>query len=330
MKVAMFSTQPWVREAFEPLVVHYGFEITWLEPRLSLATAALAAGHSVVCAFVNDQLDEAVIEKLKGFGVRLIALRCAGYNNVDLKAASRLGIPVVRVPAYSPYAVAEHALALMLCLNRRLHRAWARVREGNFELDGLLGFDMHGKTVGVIGTGRIGQVLCGMLKGFGCRILSYDTFPNVELAADGAQYVELEQLYRESDIISLHCPLVTETRHMIDAHALDVMKKGVMIVNTSRGALIDTQAVIQALKSGKIGYLGLDVYEEEGALFSEDLSNKVIQDDMFVRLETFPNVLITAHQAFFTKEAVQNIAETTLENIREVLESGTSGNLVKP
>lgn len=327
-RIALFSTQPWVRASFEPLLPKCAFEISWLEPRLTVTTAGLAAGHDAVCAFVNDQLDAATIGALKNLDVRLIALRCAGYNNVDLASANAAGIGVVRVPAYSPYAVAEHALGLMLCLNRRYHRAWARVREGNFELDGLLGFDMHGKTVGVVGTGRIGQVLCTTLRGFGCRVLAFDTAPNAELAASGTEYVDLDRLYRESDIVSLHCPLVPATRHMIDAAALDAMKPGVMIVNTSRGALIDTPAVIRALKSGKIGYLGLDVYEEEQALFSEDLSDKVIQDDMFVRLESFPNVLITAHQAFFTKEAVENIASTTLANIREFLETGTSKNLV--
>lgn len=329
MNIAFFSTKPWVRAAFEPLLSDSALEPSWFEPRLNLETASLAAGHSVVCVFVNDLLDAPVLRKLASSGVKLVALRCAGFNNVDLKAAGNCGISVVRVPAYSPYAVAEHALGLMLCLNRRYHRAWARVREGNFSLDGLLGFDMHGKTVGIVGTGRIGQVLATMLKGFGCRVLAYDTLPNAELAANGVVYVDLATLYRESDIVSLHCPLVPETHHLIDEQALANMKRGVMLVNTSRGALVETDAAIDALKSGHIGYLGLDVYEEEQDLFSQDWTDQVIQDDAFVRLESFPNVLITAHQAFFTKEAVGNIAETTLGNIRTWIASGTSPNLLK-
>lgn len=325
----MFSTKPWVRHSFEPLAERFGAQFGWLEPRLELSTAALSGGSEVVCAFVNDQLDAPVMERLKVHGVRLIALRCAGFNNVDLKAATQLGIGVVRVPAYSPYAVAEHALGLMLCLNRRFHRSWARLLEGNFSLDGLLGFDMRGKTVGVVGTGRIGQVLCAMMRGLGCDVLAYDIAKDPVLAATGVRYVELDQLYRESDIISLHCPLMKETVHMIGSDALAMMKQGVMIINTSRGPLIDTRAVIGALKAGKVGYLGLDVYEEEQGLFFEDRTNEVIQDDVFVRLQTFPNVLITAHQAFFTKEAVENIAETTMENIREFLDTGDCANRVK-
>lgn len=328
MKIAMFSTRTWVKQAFEPLAARIGAEITWLEPRLDSATAALADGHEVVCAFVNDRLDAEVVGRLKESGVRLVALRCAGYNNVDLKAAGAQGIGVVRVPAYSPNAVAEHALGLMLCLNRHYHRSWARLREGNFSLDGLLGFDMHGKTVGVVGTGRIGQVLSGILQGMGCRILAHDTFPSQELAATGVEYVPLQRLYEESDIISLHCPLTQETFHIVNEYSIAAMKKGVMIVNTSRGPLIDTEAVIAALKAGKVGYLGLDVYEEEQGLFFEDLTDKVIQDDMFVRLQAFPNVLITAHQAFFTKEAVANIAATTMENIELYLRTGDSPNRI--
>jgi D-lactate dehydrogenase len=328
MKIAMFSTKAWVHQSFEPLAERFGSEITYLEPRLGSETAALAAGHEVVCAFVNDQLDAPVLEKLASLGVKLLAMRCAGFNNVDLKTAARLGIPVVRVPAYSPYAVAEHALGMMLCLNRRYHRSWARLKEGNFSLDGLLGFDMLGKTVGVIGTGKIGQILCAMLKGFGCRLLAYDKFPSAALTETGVEYVELQRLYEESDIVSLHCPLTQETYHIINEYSLAAMKKGVMIINTSRGPLIDTNAVIEGLKAEKVGYLGLDVYEEEQDLFFEDLSDQVIQDDVFVRLLAFPNVLMTAHQAFFTKEAVDNIAETTLENIREFLETGESKNRV--
>ncbi|MEN9355591.1 MAG: hypothetical protein RL318_2916 [Fibrobacterota bacterium] len=328
MKIAMFSTKAWVQQAFEPLAERFGAEITWLEPKLGLETVSLAAGHEVVCAFVNDKLDAPVMERLAALGVKCVAMRCAGFNNVDLKAAARLEIPVVRVPAYSPYAVAEHALGLMLCLNRRYHRSWARVKEGNFSLDGLLGFDMRGKTIGIIGTGKIGQVLATMLQGFGCKLLAYDKFPSQAMKDAGIEYVELQRLYEESDIISLHCPLTQETFHMINRFSIDTMKKGVMIINTSRGALIDTDAVIDGLKAAKVGYLGLDVYEEEQNLFFEDLSDQVIQDDTFVRLLAFPGVLMSAHQAFFTKEAVDNIAETTMENIRLVLETGECANRV--
>ncbi len=328
MKIAVFSTKDWVREAFEPLAERFGAEFSWLEPRLSPETASLAAGHEAVCAFVNDRLDAETLKRLNALGVKIVAMRCAGFNNVDVKAAAALGMAVVRVPAYSPYAVAEHTLGLILCLNRRYHRSWARLREGNFALDGLLGFDLHGKTVGIIGTGRIGQVFASLLSGFGCRLLAHDTVPNDELAARGVEYVDLARLYAESDIVSLHCPLTHETYHLINAYALKTMKKGVMIVNTSRGALIDTDAVIDSLKSGHLGYLGLDVYEEEQALFFEDLSDTVIQDDTFVRLQTFPNVLLTAHQAFFTREAVDNIAETTMENLKEWTQSGTCRNSV--
>lgn len=328
MKIAVFSTKNWVREAFEPLAERFGAEFSWLEPRLSPETSSLAAGHEAVCAFVNDRLDADTLKRLNALGVKIVAMRCAGFNNVDVKAAAALGMAVVRVPAYSPYAVAEHTLGLILCLNRRYHRSWARLREGNFALDGLLGFDLHGKTVGIIGTGRIGQVFASLLSGFGCRVLAHDKFPNAELAARGVEYVDLARLYAESDIVSLHCPLTHETYHLINAYALKTMKTGVMIVNTSRGALIDTDAVIDGLKSGHVGYLGLDVYEEEQALFFEDLSETVIQDDTFVRLQTFPNVLLTAHQAFFTREAVDNIAETTMENLKEWTESGTCRNRV--
>lgn len=328
VKIAMFSSRPWVHNAFEPLAESFEADISWLEPRLAPSTAALAAGHEVVCVFVNDEVGADVLERLHAAGTRLVALRCAGFNNVDLEAAARLGIGVVRVPAYSPFAVAEHAVGLMLCLNRRFHRSWARLREGNFALDGLLGFDMRGKTVGVIGTGRIGQEVCRILKGFGCRILAFDVKHDPDLAASGVEYVDLADLYRESDIVSLHCPLTTETRHLVCGESLDAMKPGVMLINTSRGALVDSRAVIAALKTGKVGYLGLDVYEEEQELFFEDRSEEVILDDVFVRLQTFPNVLITAHQAFFTREAVENIAQTTMANIQEHLGTGDCANRV--
>ena len=315
MRVAFFSTKQWVRDAFDRANSDGRFSFTYLEATLDIDTVALADGHDAVCVFVNDTVDAEVIAALAERGVRCVALRCAGFNNVDLNAADEHAIVVVRVPAYSPHAVAEHALGMMLALNRRFHRAFNRVREGNFSLDGLLGFDVYGKTIGVIGTGRIGQVFCGLLAGFGCRIVAYDKYPDSTLAARGVEYVDLQSLYAAADIISLHCPLTHETHHLIDDSAIRSMKPGVMILNTSRGALIDTNAVIDGLKSGRIGYLGLDVYEEEGDLFFEDLSDQVIQDDTFVRLQTFPNVLITAHQAFFTREAVTSIAETTLANV---------------
>jgi D-lactate dehydrogenase len=268
-----------------------------------------------VCAFVHDSLDQGTLGALATFGVKLVALRAAGYNNVDLAAAREYGVTIARVPAYSPHAVAEHAVALILALDRRIHRAYNRVREGNFLLEGLLGFDLHGRTVGVVGTGRIGTVFARIMAGFGCRLLGYDVFPNDEARRIGVEYVPLETLFRGSDIIALHAPLTPETHHLVDRDALALMRPGVMIVNTSRGALIDTEAVIDALKEGTVGYLGLDVYEEEADLFFEDLSGEVIQDDLFARLLTFPNVLITAHQAFFTAEALERIADTTIGNI---------------
>lgn len=330
MQIAVFSTKKWARLAFDAANSEFGYELTYFEPRLGPETVRLAAGNDVVCAFVNDDISAPVLDKLLEYEINLVAMRCAGFNNVDVKHASSLGIKVVRVPAYSPYAVAEHTLGLILTLNRRYHRSYNRVRDGNFALDGLLGFDVHAKTVGIIGTGKIGKVFASLMSGFDCRLLAYDKYPDNEWASTaGAEYVELEQLYRESDIISLHCPLTHETYHVINDYAIRTMKPGVMLINTSRGPLIDTDAVISGLKKEKIGYLGLDVYEEESNLFFEDLSGEVIQDDTFVRLQTFPNVLITAHQAFFTKEAVDNIAQTTLQNINDITETGQSENEVK-
>lgn len=317
MRIAMFSTKPYDVTYFDRANRDrgHGHELTYFEPRLVAGTASLAAGFPAVCAFVNDRLDARVLETLHAGGTRLIALRSAGFNHVDLEAADALGLTVARVPAYSPHAVAEHAVAMVLSLNRKVYRAHNRVREGNFALDGLLGFDLHGKTVGVVGTGKIGRIFAGLMHGFGCRVLAFDPFPHPEVEALG-QYVPLETLLAESDVISLHCPLTPETHHLIDAAAVARLKPGAMLVNTSRGALVDTQAAIDGLKSGRIGYLGLDVYEEEENLFFEDLSDRVIQDDVFSRLLTFPNVLITGHQAFFTAEAVTAIAETTLANVR--------------
>ncbi len=316
VKMTVFSTKDWVRRFFEPTNEDFGFEIRYLEALLNRDTAPLAEGADAVCIFVNDTADRPALQELARVEVKMVALRCAGFNNVDLAAAEEFGITVARVPAYSPHAVAEHAIALLLGLNRRLHRAYNRVREGNFALDGLLGFDLYGKTVGVIGTGKIGEIFAGIMKGFGTRVLAYDRYPRDEVSGLGVTYVGLEQLYGESDVISLHCPLNHETYHLINEYAIASMRPGVTIVNTSRGALIDSVAVIEGLKSGKIGAVGLDVYEEEADLFFEDLSDQVIQDDTFVRLLTFPNVLITAHQAFFTREAVENISRTTFENIK--------------
>jgi D-lactate dehydrogenase len=315
MRVAIFSTKHYDRVFLEAANATYGHELVFFEPRLTEETTPLAAQFPVVCVFVNDQLTAPVLNTLARQGTRLIALRSAGFNNVDLIAARESGLTVVRVPAYSPYAVAEHTVGLILTLNRKIHRAYARVREGNFALDGLLGFDLHGRTVGVIGTGKIGAVVARIMNGFGCQLLAHDLSPNPDCERLGAKYVSRPHLFAASDIITLHCPLTPETHHLIDAKALGQMKPGVMLINTGRGALIDTQSVIEALKSGQIGYLGLDVYEEEGDLFFEDLSDKVIRDDVFARLLTFPNVVITGHQGFFTEEALKSIAGTTLANI---------------
>lgn len=313
MRVAVFDSKSYdklfLTSATDKVEWHY------FEPRLTQKTMALAEGNEIVCVFVHDELSRPVLTHLKEHGTRMIALRCAGFNNVDLEAARDLEMPVVRVPAYSPYAVAEHAVAMMLMLNRRLHRAYNRVREGNFSLEGLLGFDMHGKTAGIVGTGKIGEVVAGILKGFGCRVLAYDVRENPVLLDAGAEYVPLEGIWSESDIISLHCPLLPATRHLVDDETVTQMKRGVMLINTSRGELVHTTAVINGLKSGTIGYLGLDVYEEEENLFFRDLSGEVIADDVFARLLTFPNVLVTAHQAFFTRQALAGIAETTASSI---------------
>jgi D-lactate dehydrogenase len=315
VRIAVFSTKRYDRTALEAANVGHGHELAFFEPRLLPETASLAAGFPAICPFVNDTLSREVLSTLASEGLRLVALRSAGFNHVDLKAAAELGITVARVPAYSPYAVAEHAVGLILTLNRHFHRAYARVREGNFALDGLLGFDLHGRTVGIIGTGRIGTIFARIMGGFGCQLLGVDPFPRDEAKELGVRYVALDEALHESDIIALHLPLTPHTRHLIDARALDRMKDGVMLVNTSRGAIVDTRAVIASLKSGKLGSLGLDVYEEEADLFFEDLSNTVIQDDVFARLLTFPNVLVTGHQGFFTREALANIAETTLANV---------------
>lgn len=315
MRCTVFSTKGFERDALAPAAFARGIKLVFLEPSLSAQTAELARGSQAVCLFVNDKADAPALERLAAVGVRFVALRSAGFNHVDLDAAGRLGLTVARVPAYSPYAVAEHATGLILALNRKLHRAFARAREHNFALDGLMGFDMHGKTVGVVGTGRIGEVFCRIMTGFGCRVLACDPHPSPAVLDLGARYASFDELCRQSDIISLHCPLTPETHHLVNADALARMKPGVMLINTSRGGVVDTRAVINALKSGHLGALGIDVYEEEGDLFFRDLSSEPIQDDVLARLLTFPNVVLTAHQAFFTREALDNIVSTTLENL---------------
>jgi D-lactate dehydrogenase len=315
MKTAVFSTKPYDREFLEQACEPAGLELTFFESRLRPQTVKLTEGFESVCVFVNDQLDASVLIGLKKAGVKHIALRCAGFNNVDIASADELGLTVSRVPAYSPYAVAEHAVALMLSLNRKIYWAHSRVRDGNYSLDGLLGFDLHGKTVGIVGTGKIGQCLAEALHGFGCRLLGVDRFENERCKEVGMEYVSFDDMLAQADIISLHCPLLPETHHLINNEAVARMKRGVMIINTSRGGLIDTKAVIDGLKTGKIGYMGLDVYEEEEGLFFEDKTFEMRLDDVFARLTTFPNVLITGHQAYFTREALTRIAETTVKNL---------------
>ncbi len=318
MKVAVFSTKSYDRQFFTIANEHHHHELIFLEPRLNHQTACLAIDIPGICVFVNDEINKDTLETLASNGLQLVALRCAGYNNVDVQAAKSLGIKLVRVPAYSPYAVAEHTVALMLALNRKLHRAYNRVREGNFSLEGLLGFDLHGRTIGIVGTGKVGQVVAQIMTGFGCKVLAYDLYPNAECESIGVQYVDLPQLFARSDIVTLHCPLTLETRHLVNEQTIGQMKPHAMLINTGRGALIKTNAIIAALKSGQIGALGLDVYEQESELFFEDHSDQIIQDDTFARLMTFPNVMITGHQAFFTEDAMRAISEVTLSNISQV------------
>jgi len=318
MRVAVFSTKPYDRRFLDAANRGFGHDIRYFEARLDASTAALAEGFPAVCVFVNDRLDAAVLEALAKGGARLVALRCAGYNNVDLEAAERLGVSVVRVPAYSPEAVAEFTIGLILALDRNIPRAWTRVRDNNFALDGLIGRNLSGRTAGVVGTGRIGALVARTLRlGFGCEVLASDLVEDPELVAIGVRYAPVDQVLREADLITLHCPLTPGTRHLIDRDRLAAARPGVMIVNTSRGALIDTAALIGGLKSGKVGSVALDVYEQEADLFFEDLSNEIVQDDVFQRLLTFPNVLITGHQAFLTEEALSAIAETTLGSLAD-------------
>jgi D-lactate dehydrogenase len=315
MKIAFFSTQPYDKEYFERYNTQH--EIIFFDARLNEQTVNLATGCDAICAFVNDQLNASVIKKLKEIGIKIIAQRCAGFNNVDLTAAHENDIAVVRVPAYSPHAVAEHALALIMTLNRKTHKAYNRVREGNFSLDRLTGFDIYGKTVGVIGTGKIGQCFSRIMLGLGCNVVAFDLIANKEMEAIGVKYLPIMDVVQEADILSLHCPLTEQTKHLINNDTLEMMKKGAMLINTSRGALIDAKAVITALKKGKLGYLGIDVYEQEEKLFFHDLSENIINDDVLIRLLGFPNVLITSHQGFLTDEALSQIATVSLQNITD-------------
>lgn len=327
-EIRVFSTKPYDRVGFDTANGLHAHDVVYLDARLDASTVELAVGADAVCVFVNDDVSAPVLEALNSAGVRCVALRCAGYNNVDLATAQRLGLAVVHVPAYSPNAVAEHTLALILALNRRIHRAYNRVRDGNFSLDGLVGFDLAGKTAGVVGTGRIGAIVARLLWHLRCRVVAVDPFQDDHLLELGVEYVELDQLFAESDLITLNCPLTAASHHLIDAAAVAAMQRTPMLVNTGRGALIDTQAAIDGLKSGRIGSLALDVYEEEADLFFEDRSEEILDDDVFARLLTFPNVLITAHQAFLTREALAAIAETTLANVTSVFTDGPTSNQV--
>ena len=315
MKIAFFSTQPYDKEYFQRYNQHH--QITFFEAQLNEQTVNLAKGCDAICAFVNDKLNASVINALAETGIKIIAQRCAGFNNVDVAAARENKIAVVSVPAYSPHAVAEHALALIMTLNRKTHKAYNRVREGNFSLDRLTGFDLYGKKAGVIGTGKIGQCFAHIMQGLGCNVMAFDIIPNKELEAAGVQYLPLMDLLQQSDILSLHCPLTEQTKHIINTTTLGMMKNGAMLINTSRGALIDTKAAIASLKKGKLGYLGIDVYEQEEKLFFHDLSENIIEDDVIMRLLSFPNVLITSHQGFLTDEALTQIALITLQNLSD-------------
>ncbi|TBL71969.1 2-hydroxyacid dehydrogenase [Obesumbacterium proteus] len=328
MKLAIYSTKQYDRKYIELVNKEFGFELEFFDFLLSPKTAKVAQGCEAVCIFVNDDASREVLTELAALGVKIIALRCAGFNNVDLEAAKELGLEVVRVPAYSPEAVAEHAVGLMMSLNRRIHRAYQRTRDANFSLEGLIGFNMHNRTAGVIGTGKIGVATMRILKGFGMKLLAYDPYPNPQALELGAEYVDLKTLYEKSDVITLHCPLTPENHHLLDASAFSQMKSGVMIINTSRGGLIDSDAAIEALKQQKIGSLGMDVYENERDLFFEDKSNDVIQDDVFRRLSACHNVLFTGHQAFLTEEALTSISETTLNNIRTLANGEHCENLI--
>ena len=321
LKVAVFSARPYDQRFLDQANTGFNHHLSYFETRLSLQTASLCQRFDAVCAFINDDLSGTVLEAIADFDIRSVALRSAGFNNVDLAVAKKRGITVVRVPAYSPYAVAEHAVALILALNRKIYRAYNRVRDDNFMLDGLLGFDLHGSTVGIIGTGKIGQCFARIMAGFGCELLAYDVYQNQDCLDLGVRYVDLSELLAASRVISLHCPLLPETYHLINEETIALMKPGTMLVNTSRGGLVKTEAAIAGIKSGQIGALGIDVYEQEADLFFTDYSDAVIQDDTFQLLQSFSNVIITAHQGFFTQNALENIALTTLNNLDD-LEAG--------
>lgn len=326
MKIAFFSTQSYDKIYFNEVNIQYGYELVYFDAQLNERSAVLAEGCDAVCIFVNDKADAATMEKLIQLGIRNMVLRCAGFNQVDLVAAKRLGMKILRVPAYSPEAVAEHAVALILTLNRKTHKAYNRVREGNFSLDRLTGFNLHGKTVGTIGLGKIGKAFSKIMHGFGCKVIAYDPYEvNV---ADYIQLVPLDELFDRSDVISIHCPLTPENKHLINKDTLGKMKSGVMLINTSRGALVNSADAIVALKRGKLGYMGIDVYEQEEHLFFRDLSESLIPDDEILRLMSFPNVLITAHQAFLTMEALTEIADTTLKNLKDLEKGNASVNSV--
>jgi D-lactate dehydrogenase len=328
-RIAHFDRHAFEVPYFDRANRGHGFEIAYFSTQLNSQTAALANGYEVVCIFVNDRADAAALKVLAAGGTRLLALRSAGFNHVDLNAAESLGIKVVRVPEYSPYAVAEHALALLLTLNRKTHRAFHRVRDGNFSLDGLVGFDIHGKTAGIVGAGKIGRIMIRLMQGFGCEVLAYDPKPSAEALATGAKFVDFKTLVSRSDIISLHLPLLPETRYLMNAEVFAAMKTGAVLINTGRGALVDTKALIEVLKSGHLGGAALDVYEEEEGLFFQDHSGEILQDDQLARLLSFPNVILTSHQAFLTAEALEAIASTTLNNVAEWTRGGPLSNAVK-
>ena len=329
MNVAVFSAKRYDRDYLNAANAAAGHRIIYFDEPLELETVSLARSYDTVCIFVNDKADKDVLEKLYEGGTRLVALRCTGFNNVDLRAAACLGIKVVRVVDYSPYSVAEHAVALLLAINRKIHRAYNRTRDSNFDLNGLMGFDLQGKTVAVVGTGKIGRVFTRIMLGFGCEVIGYDKYPSAEFEALGGRYAKPGEIGARADIISLHCPLTPETRYIINAETLSRAKRGALLINTSRGGLIDTEAVIEALKSGQLGGLAIDVYEQEADLFFRDLSGTIITDDVFQRLLSFPNVIVTGHQAFFTQEAITTICETTINSINEFAAGQRLSNEIK-
>lgn len=330
MKIAFYSYKSYDKEWFDRHLEDSGFEIDYFRVKLDGNTAHYAKGADVVCAFVNDDLSKEVVDELAEAGIRMIAMRCAGFNNVDLDATTSHGIPVYRVPEYSPHAVAEHAVALILTLNRKTHKAYNRIRDGNFSLSRLTGFNIHGKTVGVLGTGKIGRVFADLMNGFGCQILLYDKFPDSSLEDKGYRYVDLSTLLKESDILSLHVPLIPETAHIINRETLALMKDNAMLINTSRGGLINTEHALEALRNKRLGYLGIDVYEQEEGLFFHNLQEEIIDDDTLALIMSFPNVLVTAHQAFFTREALDEITRTTLQNIKDFDAGISNNNQIKP